>query len=261
MAHTSISSPAYDHHKRAPSKHNSFDAIMGIDSVESLHTRISQMTVKPQPEPTAGSDQDQGSATESVGSLSDSDVHGGDNAPQIQNNQVQPPSAQMEQSVNTLQQGNVGMLDLNLKGAPSGGDVPGSGLISPDGSSTSSLSQLAESNLNFFTQSATAAAHIPPDVVGSNTAAQQVGDGVSDSGSGLGGEKAGSNSSLPSILADLTPQNFSMEKPVSKQKQKSSKADFMSGKSKLGEQGSADDPFSMLDPLWTVKKEQSGGGS
>ena len=261
MTHNSLSSPAYDH-KRAPSRINSLNAIMGAESIESLQTKISQMTVRPHPvmsEEDSELQSEMGDGNLPISSSANQNVI--ESTPQMQQTeQNQPSFVPMNQSSSTEQPANVGLLDLDTGGDLTSGflpdspsKMPGSGLISPDGSSTSSsLKELQESNLSFFSQSAQ---NFIPDVVESSTAAAV--DNADGSGSGKGGESIGSNSSLPAILADLTPQNFSIkEQPPSKQKV--TKADFESGKSRIGETKSEDDPFSMLDPMWSINKAKPG---
>ena len=115
-----------------------------------------------------------------------------------------------------------------------------------------SLDQLQANNLEVFSQ--TLQNFVGPDVVESSKNQEMTDDASEGSGS-----TDAPNSSLPSILADLTPQNFSI-KEKGQSKQKMSKADFVA--STGGLKDSVDkvdptDPFSGIDPMWSMKSKGS----
>ncbi|XP_071792026.1 tyrosine-protein phosphatase non-receptor type 23-like isoform X2 [Asterias amurensis] len=231
----SMTSPHVD--QKHPQRLTSFDAIMGVDSVTSLQTRISKMSVRsvslesvPAVEAISQDDLINPGSLSPVG---DEEVlpHGGDEADgdpalEVFNNMTSPPTTQTDTTNG---------LNLNLSDTEQTSSNVAMVTQAPP-----SLVEFTKSNLTDFSVNAQ---HFIPDVVESS---QQEG-GEPNQGS------ESTDGSLPSILADLTPQNFSIK---GMSKQRVSKADFYSKKSSIGAGSSEADPLSSLDPLWTIKNKE-----
>nr|XP_054753045.1 tyrosine-protein phosphatase non-receptor type 23-like [Lytechinus pictus] len=248
--------------KLAPSRLNSFDVIMGTDNVDTLISRISKFSVKPNQPPAAETVQEEvvpteGVEVENAAPARSNEQDGNDQQEtrdkvdgdivfqgipdQITGDSLQDPSSNSTQ----------GLLSNTGSSTPSG---ISSFTSSPahSGHKPKSLDQLQANNLEVFSQ--TLQNFVAPDVVESSTK-QDTGDNISEGS----GSMEGPSSSLPSILADLTPQNFSM-KEKGQTKQKVSKADFLEGKGGLKDsidKSDPDDPFSGLDPMWSMKSKSS----
>ncbi|XP_071484622.1 tyrosine-protein phosphatase non-receptor type 23-like [Diadema antillarum] len=269
--------------KMNPSRLNSFDVIMGSDCVDTLISRISKFSVKPnQPSATPES---QVEAPKTAPTTTT------DGAPA---SEVPPATATLSASMPATSV--APMIDASGNGTGvDGGDILEGGLVfegipeqpgmgndqdvqshvpqdtpsdaangTPSGPSSfssspahpsqkpKSLDQLQANNLEVFSQ--TLQNFVAPDVVESSTKQ----DAIDTASDGVG-SLDGSNSSLPSILADLTPQNFSI-KEKGQSKQRVSKADFLAGTSGLKDsvdKADPSDPFSGIDPLWSLKSKGS----
>lgn len=232
---------------------------MGTDNVDTLISRISKFSVKPNQPPATDTVKEEVVPSEcaEVENVAPGQSSGGEGSIQ----------QETEDKVN----GDMvfqGMTGDSLQDPASSNSQ---GLLSDTGSSTpsginsftsspahsnqkpQSLDQLQVNNLEVFSQ--TLQNFVGPDVVESSTK-QDKADNTSE---GSGSMEGPSCSSLPSLLADLTPQNFSM-KEKGQTKQKVSKADFLDGKGGLKDsvdKVDPDDPFSGLDPMWTLKSKNS----
>ncbi|XP_022104078.1 tyrosine-protein phosphatase non-receptor type 23-like isoform X2 [Acanthaster planci] len=232
---SSVSSPQVD--LKNLQRITSFDVIMGADSVTSLHSRISKMSVRtstsdPMPAPDTTGPVLQDSLTDQSSLLPVSDNEPTNQGP------VLPPEIEPETPAEVVPcdeaADEAGQADSPAKSrSPSN---PSSAV-----QATPSLVEFTESNLTDFSLNPP---QFIPDVVESS---QQEG------GAPAQGSKSPGDGSLPSILADLTPQNFSIK---GNSKQRISKADFTGQKSMLGANQSEDDPLGSLDPLWTMKSKE-----
>ena len=227
----------------------SFDAIMGVDSVTSLHSRISKMSVRntspespPIAEATGPTFQDDLANPGSLSPVTDQEASNEDSLLSTKSDGDPPVEVPGVTVTSATGENEMGVVCLNPSDSqPS--DVL-TDLPSADTAVAShpppSLVEFTEANLTDFSVNTQ---HFIPDVVESS---QQEG------GEQVPGSDSPGDGSLPSILADLTPQNFSIK---GNGKQRMSKADFLGGKSSLGTSQSESDPLSSLDPLWTIKSK------
>ncbi|XP_030829593.1 tyrosine-protein phosphatase non-receptor type 23 [Strongylocentrotus purpuratus] len=245
--------------KLAPSRLNSFDVIMGTDNVDTLISRISKFSVKPNQPPATDTVKEEVVPSEcaEVENVAPSQSNDGD-------------SVFQQETVGDKVNGDMVFQGITGDSLQDPASNSTQGLLSDTGSSTpsgissftsspahsnqkpQSLDQLQVNNLEVFSQ--TLQNFVAPDVVESSTK-QDKADNTSEGS----GSMEGPSSSLPSLLADLTPQNFSM-KEKGQTKQKVSKADFLDGKGGLKDsvdKVDPDDPFSGLDPMWTLKNKSS----
>ena len=155
----------------------------------------------------------------------------GDPALEVFNNMTPPPTTQTDTTNGLI---------LNLSDVQCADTEQTSSNVAMVTQAPPSLVEFTKSNLTDFSVNAQ---HFIPDVVESSK--QEGGEPNQGSES--------TDGSLPSILADLTPQNFSIK---GMSKQRVSKADFYSKKSSIGAGSSEADPLSSLDPLWTIKNKE-----
>lgn len=227
--------------KNAPSRLNSFDVIMGADSVQSLQHSISKLSVKPTEVKVDPSGQEEGTTAEGeegggggvAASLSEEVF----STPEPGNGDPTFPN-QEEVSVNVAG---------NHESEPNEMEPISQQDIQTLAPKSTSVTELLASNLDDF--SVNAQRFVPPDVVESNTIPQSAQQATSEvDGSGV------SQSVLPSILEDLTPQNFSIKDEEKQKTKKFTKEDFDNRKNNLGApEGGLGDPFNSLDPLWSMK--------
>lgn len=241
-----LTSPHVD--QKHPQRLTSFDAIMGIDSVTSLQSRISKMSVRsasqesmPVVEASGSVSQDDITNPGSLSPVSDNEVlpHGGTASFSNKNDGDVATEASNMTTPSTTQKDEAEGFNPNLSDLQCANTEQTSSNVAVVTQAPPSLVEFTKSNLTDFSVNAQ---HFIPDVVESS---QQEG-GEPNQGS------ESSDGSLPSILADLTPQNFSIK---GMSKQRVSKADFYSKKSNLGTGSSEADPLSSLDPLWTIKSK------
>lgn len=254
--------------KNAPSRLNSFDVIMGADSVQSLQHSISKLSVRPPEVHVTTTEtpmpQGEGDLPQAGESTRDGSNHVGNDGPSVVGDDIigagtnglsqtfsATNSAQPDELDGTVDQSTSTGIDGNVVGVPGDSTLP----VTPDSGSstpkTKSVHQMLESNLDNF--SANTQNFVPPDVVESSTISQGGQEGISE-----GDARGVSQGVLPSILEDLSPQNFSIKEEEKSKGKKFTKEDFEKRKNNLtASQGNSGDPFDSLDPLWSMKGDSS----
>ncbi|XP_071941772.1 tyrosine-protein phosphatase non-receptor type 23-like [Antedon mediterranea] len=230
--------PTTSDKKKPPQRFTSFDPILGVDSIDNLQSKISQMnfmsssSIATQATPTCQSTESSQTENQIISNgvtgtnLPDQDLLSQQNSKQLEDSvkpsetltAIQPVS--VESAVFVDSNGS-DKTTVRVEAKPS------------------TLNTLQERNLEDFGVSMV---NFVPGESDDNNATQEV-------------DEASNGNNHNNLLTDLNPQNFSLKNENTKQK--ISKADFFNQQSKLGHEVETDDPLSLLDPMWTMKGKPS----